>query len=76
MVGQRRRLLDYLKDADPKTVWIRMRWDDRRRRLTIDPDDRMKNWPGGVRVFNVELAGSNAKPKTVEFRGRSVSTDL
>jgi hypothetical protein len=36
----------------------------------------MKKSPGGVRVFSVEIAGSDAKPKRVEFRGEKVVADL
>ena len=62
--------------SDPKTVWLRCRWDDAARRLTLEPDPLMKKWPGGVRVFSVEMAGSDAKPKRVEFRGEKVLVDL
>ena len=68
--------LGYRDGSDSKTVWIRLRWDDRARRLTLEPDKRMKRWPGGVRVFAVEAAGSNAKPKRVEFRGERVAVAL
>jgi hypothetical protein len=56
--------------------WIRFRWDDAARRLTIEPDDRMNKWPGGVRVFSVELVGSEAQPRRVEFRGKRVQMML
>ena len=68
--------LGYRDASDPKTVWIRIRWDDSGRRLTIESDERMKKWPGGVRVFSVEAAGRDAKPKQVEFRGEKVSVNL
>jgi alpha-glucosidase/alpha-D-xyloside xylohydrolase len=68
--------LDYRDGSDPKTVWLRCRWDDAARRLTLEPDPLMKKWPGGVRVFSVEMAGSDAKPKRVEFRGEKVLVDL
>jgi alpha-glucosidase/alpha-D-xyloside xylohydrolase len=61
--------LGYRDGSDPKTVWIQYRWDDATRRLTIAPDPRMKQWPGGGRTFMIELAGNRAKPKLVEFRG-------
>jgi len=66
------RSLGYRDGSDPKTVWIRLRWDDAARRLTIEPDKRMKKWPGGARVFLVELAGSATQPKRIEFRGERV----
>jgi alpha-glucosidase/alpha-D-xyloside xylohydrolase len=65
--------LGYLHDADPTMVWIRFRWDDKARRLTIESDPRMKKWPGGARIYQVQLIGSGAEPKRVEFRGRSVA---
>jgi alpha-glucosidase (family GH31 glycosyl hydrolase) len=68
--------LGYRDGSDPKTVWVRFRWDDAARRLTVEPDARMKKWPGGARVFAVEIAGSDAKPKQVEFRGERVVVDL
>jgi hypothetical protein len=33
----------------------------------------MKKWPGGARIYQVQLIGSGAEPKRVEFRGRSVA---
>ncbi|MCI0534249.1 MAG: hypothetical protein L0Z50_03370 [Verrucomicrobiales bacterium] len=52
------------------------RWDDSARRLTLEPDERMTKWPGGVRVFAVEAAGSDAEPKRIEFRGDPVVVNL
>jgi alpha-glucosidase/alpha-D-xyloside xylohydrolase len=68
--------LGYRDGSDPKTVWIRLRWDDAARHLTIEPDERMKKWPGGVRTFAVEVAGRDAKPKQVDFRGERVGVDF
>jgi alpha-glucosidase (family GH31 glycosyl hydrolase) len=68
--------LGYRDGSDPKTVWIRIQWDDANRRLTLEPDERMKNWPGGARVFTVEAAGSDAQPRRVEFRGQPVGCEL
>ena len=42
----------------------------------LEPDERMKQWPGGVRLFAVDLVGSDAKPKLVEFRGARVSVSF
>ena len=61
--------LGYRDGSDSKTMWIRFQWNDADRRLTIAPDDRMKKWPGGARVFSIERAGSGERPKQVEFRG-------
>src|SRR5262249_56813982 len=52
--------LGYRDGSDAKTVWIRFRWDDVARQLTMEPDRRMKGWPGGVRVFTVEAADGSA----------------
>jgi len=68
--------LGYLHDADPTMVWIRFRWDDKARRLTIEPDRRMKKWHGGARIYQVQLVGSGAEPKRVEFRNGSVAVKL
>lgn len=62
--------------SDPKTVWIGFRWEDKERRLTLEPDPRMKRWPGGERVFSVEAAGEDSKPTQVIFRGERVTTTL
>jgi alpha-glucosidase/alpha-D-xyloside xylohydrolase len=62
----------YLEDADGKTVWIRCRWNNAARRLIVEPDKRMKKWPGGARRFAAEVVGSGAKPKLIEFRGQRV----
>jgi len=68
--------LGYRDSSDSKTVWIRFRWDDSSRRITLESDERMKKWPGGTRVFAVEVAGSGAKLPLVEFRGTPVAADL
>ena len=68
--------LDYLKDSDTKTLWLRLRWDDVTRRLTLQPDPRMKSRPGGSRTFSIEIAGSDAKPRQVEFNGEPMTINL
>ena len=68
--------LGYRDGSDSKTVWIRFRWDDSARRITLETDERMKKWAGSTRVFAVEVAGSIAKPRLVEFRGTPVAADL
>ena len=68
--------LDYLHDADAKTMWIRFLWNDKSRRLVIELDPRMKKWPGGARVFRVQLAGGGAEPKPVEFHGKRLEVNL
>jgi alpha-glucosidase/alpha-D-xyloside xylohydrolase len=68
--------LGYRDGSDSKTAWIQFRWDDAARRLTIAPDARMKQWPGGSRTFTIELVGNPAKPKVVEFRGERMVVQL
>ena len=68
--------LGYRDSSDPKTVWIRCRWDNAARRLTLEPDERMKQWAGGLRVFAVELSGDRAPTRRIEFRGERVSVEL
>jgi alpha-glucosidase/alpha-D-xyloside xylohydrolase len=68
--------LGYRDGSDPRTVWMRCRWDDSARRLTLEPDARMKKWPGGARLCSVEVAGSDARPKRVEFRGERVAVEF
>ncbi|HYT60538.1 MAG TPA: TIM-barrel domain-containing protein [Haliangiales bacterium] len=68
--------LSYRDGSDSKTVWIRFRWDDANRRLTLEPDERMKKWPGGVRVFSVEAVGGDAPAKRIEFRGERAFVNL
>jgi hypothetical protein len=55
---------------------VSFRWDDKARRLTLGPDKRGKKWPGGVRTFSIEVVGSDAKPKQVEYQGESVEIRL
>jgi hypothetical protein len=57
-------------------IWIRIRWDDSAHRLTLEPDGRMKRWPGGTRVFAAKIIGSEAEPKRIEFRGAPVAAQF
>jgi len=68
--------LGYRDGSDAKIVWIRIRWDDGARRLTLEADERMKKWPGGVREFAVEAVGSDAGPKRVAFKGERIEVRL
>lgn len=68
--------LGYRDGSDAKTVWLRFEWNDRGRRLTVSRDARMKSWPGGVRVFDIEIVGGNAPPKRLEFRGEPTAIQL
>jgi len=68
--------LGYRDGSDAKTVWIHFRWNDSARKLTVEPDPRMKKWPGGVRSFSVKLANWKSEPTPVEFRGNRVTVKL
>jgi alpha-glucosidase (family GH31 glycosyl hydrolase) len=68
--------LGYRDSLDAKIIWIRVRWDDAARRLTLEPDERMKKWSGGPREFAVEIKGNDAKSKRVEFKGERVEVTL
>jgi alpha-glucosidase (family GH31 glycosyl hydrolase)/cyclophilin family peptidyl-prolyl cis-trans isomerase len=59
--------LGYRIGSDPRTIWIRFRWDDKTRRLVVDADPRMKKWPGGKRSFTVKVVGDT---RPVEFHGQ------
>lgn len=61
--------LGYRDGSDPKMIWIRFRWNDEARRLVVEPDPRMKTWPGGKRRFTIELVGGTHS-KSVEFHGQ------
>jgi alpha-glucosidase (family GH31 glycosyl hydrolase) len=67
------RSLAYSNGSDTQMVWIRLHWDDAGHRLSLEPDARMKNWPGGVRSFAVEIVGTKAAPSAVDFSGRRVT---
>jgi alpha-glucosidase/alpha-D-xyloside xylohydrolase len=67
--------LGYRDNSDPRMIWIRLRWDDAARRLTLEPDGRMKNWPGGSRAFAVEVVGET-KPRRIEFKGERMELAL
>jgi alpha-glucosidase len=59
--------LDYLQD---RATWTRIRWDDRRRVLTIEPEGRSKMSSASQRRF--EVFASQTMRKTVEYRGSKV----
>ncbi|HEX4796485.1 MAG TPA: TIM-barrel domain-containing protein [Humisphaera sp.] len=67
--------MGYQTSSDAKTTWITARWDDAIKKLTIEPDARMKPWPGGTRTFAVRIAGS-AATKRIDFRGERVETKM
>jgi alpha-glucosidase len=68
--------LGYGNGSDSQMMWIRIRWHDTTHRLTLQPDPRMKHWPGGTRVFTAHVIGSGAEPKRIEFHGATVETQL
>jgi alpha-glucosidase (family GH31 glycosyl hydrolase) len=68
--------LDYSKGTDAKTVWIKMHWDDKAHKLTLESDPRMKKWPGAARTFAVKVVGGSGAAKQIQFSGSSVTTQL
>jgi alpha-glucosidase/alpha-D-xyloside xylohydrolase len=67
--------LGYKNGSDTKTIWIRCRWNDAARTLTLEPGERMKKWPGGERIFSVETIGG-AKPVQIKFNGERIVVRL
>jgi alpha-glucosidase/alpha-D-xyloside xylohydrolase len=57
--------LDYTKG---KYTWTRMTWDDKARRLTIEPDGE-GGFAVGARTFVVEIVGGG-KQETVKYAGK------
>ena len=68
--------LQYLNKSDPNAIWIHFKWKDAAHKLTIERDPRMKKWRGAPRVLDVELVGTTAKAKRIEFRGRREDLSL
>jgi alpha-glucosidase (family GH31 glycosyl hydrolase) len=66
----------YLGGPDPKAIWIQFNWDDSAHTLTIEPDTRMKKWPGAPKNFVVRLAGVQTKPVEIQFSGRKITLKL
>ena len=66
--------LGYRDASDPRLILINFAWDDSARRLTLEPG--VKKWPGGTRNFKVEVIGSNAQSKQIEFRGEKLEVSL
>jgi alpha-glucosidase/alpha-D-xyloside xylohydrolase len=64
--------LGYLNGSDSTETWIHFKWQDSTRKLTIEPDLRMKKWNGGLRVFEVEVVGGSPRPTRIEYRGNKV----
>ncbi|HLJ92009.1 MAG TPA: TIM-barrel domain-containing protein [Gemmataceae bacterium] len=58
--------LDYLRG---KFAWTRWQWNDRERRLVIEPVGEQNAFPRGPRTFTVELVPSNQR-KTVQYAGQ------
>jgi hypothetical protein len=68
--------LGYRDGSDLKMNWIRIHWNDRTRRLTLRSNGPIKPKSGASRVFAVEVIGSHAEPKRVEFKGAKVDVKL
>jgi alpha-glucosidase/alpha-D-xyloside xylohydrolase len=67
----------YADGSDSKTQWIKITWNDAQKRLTLDPDARMKSWPAGTtRIFKVENASEGASLKSVQFAGQHLQIDF
>ncbi len=64
--------LGYRDGSDAKMNWIHIRWDDAQQRLALQRRGRLEKWPGGSRMFAVELAGGRTPTKRLEYRGRTV----
>lgn len=68
--------LGYRDGSDAKTVWIHLQWSDLSRQLTIEPDQRMKRWPGGERQFVAEIVGTEGVSKLISYKGERVVVSL
>lgn len=68
--------MGYQTGTDEKTIWVRFQWNDAQRRLTIQPDARMKRWAGPAKRFEVQLIGSSNRAASVEFKGEPVELRL
>lgn len=65
--------LGYRSGSDANTLWLHFQWHDQNRELTLEPDARMKKWPGGEKKFSIEVMGDKAKPKAVSFAGEKLT---
>jgi alpha-glucosidase/alpha-D-xyloside xylohydrolase len=61
------RSLDYTRG---RFTWTRLRWDDKARRLAIEPDGEV-GFPVGERTFVVEVVGGG-NPRAVKYAGKRV----
>ncbi len=64
--------LDYMKDV---ATWTRVRWNDRARTLTIEPDSRSKAKNVPARRFEVLLAPDGTR-QPVDYAGRRIVVKL
>jgi len=55
-----------------KATWLRARWDEPARRLTLDLDPRLKTWLGTAKILTVEISGQPNVLKRIEFKGEPV----
>jgi alpha-glucosidase len=65
--------LAYRDTANPRAVWIRFRWDDAQRTLTIERDARMPAWRSEPRTFEITLAAGDVPTQRVTFRGEKLA---
>jgi alpha-glucosidase/alpha-D-xyloside xylohydrolase len=63
---------DYLRD---RATWTRIRWDNRRRILSIEPDARSKIGPASARNFDVLLVPDGTR-QSLMYRGLKVEARL
>jgi len=68
--------MGYRDGSDASTIWIHFHWNDQAQELTMQPDPRMKKWPGGARAYAVEIVGADSKAKTVSFVGNKMAVKL
>ncbi|MBC7785112.1 MAG: DUF5110 domain-containing protein [Burkholderiales bacterium] len=69
--------LGYRDPTDASTIWIKMHWDDAARKLTIEPDARMKAMPTAARTFDIVIKDrKDARPLRVEFKGSKIEAGL
>ena len=66
------RTLDYLKG---KFAWTRLQWDDRARRLTIEPEGSAETFQPGPRTLVVEVL-PEGKRQTIRYTGQRLEVNF
>jgi alpha-glucosidase/alpha-D-xyloside xylohydrolase len=64
--------LDYQRDL---ATWTHLKWNDRDRTLSVEPDRRSKAKPSGSRTFEVLLMPDGVR-KTAEYSGRRMQVNF